>query len=162
MKKFFYCITTIFAIAFIMSSCQDSFGTQNFVFVVETETENDSYKIEYVKRYVNGKEREKVQIDTVGKIFYTHVEIQHSTTGQNIEYLPIIIKRENGNGTIKFSVVEFNGLESPSFEELPESLKKLNNTLSEEDLDWVHKNATYSETLQPTETEKEILINSIL
>ncbi len=153
-------LTTIILITF--SACQDKFGEQSFVIVVEAENENDAYKIEYVKRYVNGKERQTAQIDTLGKIFYDHININHTSIGQNLEYLPITIKRVNGNGRITFSIIEFNRFKSLTFDDLPENLKKNGNTLSWEDLNWVYENAAYRVFLQPTEDEKEILVNSTL
>ena len=160
MKKLCLYVIAFFSILCTMISCQDKAGGQSFVFVVETENETDTYKIEYVKHYVNGKKRETAQIDSLGKVFYTHVDINHTSTGQKLEYLPVTIKRVNGDGKIRFSIVEFNRFKSLTFKDLPEPLKTNGNTLSDEDLDWVHENATYSVTLQPNEQEKEILIKS--
>jgi hypothetical protein len=58
--------------------------------------------------------------------------------------------------------VEFNRFKSLTFKDLPEQLKTNGNTLSDEDLDWVHENAAYGVTLQPAEEEKEVLINTHL
>ena len=160
MKKLFFYSIILFSILCTMISCQDKAGGQSFVFVIETENETDAYKIEYVKHYVNGKDRENAQIDTLGKIFYTHIDISHTSTGQKLEYLPVTIKRLNGDGKIRFSIVEFNRFKSLTFKDLPEPLKTNGNTLSDEDLDWVHENTAYSVTLQPNEQEKEILIKS--
>jgi hypothetical protein len=115
-----------------------------------------------VKRYVNGKERENRQIDTLGRVFYTHIDIVHTSNGQELEYLPVTIKRIDGDGKIRFSIVEFNRFKSLTFKDLPEQLKTNGNTLSDEDLDWVHENAAYGVTLQPAEEEKEVLINTHL
>ncbi len=162
MKKLFFYTIVLFSAVFMMSSCQDSSGGELFVFVVETENESDAYKIEYVKHYVNGKERNTAQIDTLGKVFYTHIDISHTSTGQKIEYLPVTIKRVNGDGKIRFSIVEFNRFKSLTFKDLPEALKTNDNILSDEDLDWVHENAAYSVILQPAEAEREVLINTLL
>ena len=162
MKKLFFYTIVLFSAVFMMSSCQDSSGGELFVIVVETENESDAYKIEYVKHYVNGKERNTAQIDTLGEVFYTHIDISHTSTGQKIEYLPITIKRVNGDGKIRFSIVEFNRFKSLTFKDLPEALKTNGNILSDEDLDWVHENAAYSVILQPAEQEREVLINTRL
>ena len=162
MKKIIFYSIMLFSAVFMMSSCQDSSGGELFVFVVETENESDAYKIEYVKHYVNGKERNTAQIDTLGKVFYTHIDISHTSTGQKIEYLPVTIKRVNGDGKIRFSIVEFNRFKSLTFKDLPEALKTNDNILSDEDLDWVHENAAYSVILQPAEAEREVLINTYL
>ena len=162
MKKLFFYFIAFCCIILIMSSCQDSFSAQSFVFVIETDNEDDTYEIEYVKLYVNGKERETVQIDTLGKVFYTFTDIAHNRVGQRLEFLPVIIKRIKGNGKIRFSIVEYNRPMTLPYADLPENIKKRNNILSDEDLDWVHENAAYSVILQPTEKEKEILINSII
>ena len=162
MKKLFFYTIVLFNAIFMMSSCQDSYDDQTFVLVVETENENDTYKIEYISHYVNAKERSTAQIDTLGKIFYTSIRIGHASTGQRIEYTPITIKRVDGNGKIKLSIIEFNNSKTLTFKDLPESLQTSNNTISNEDLDWVHENATYSVILQPAEQEKEILIKTYL
>ena len=162
MKNLFFYSIVLFSVLCTMISCQDTSGGESFVFVVETENESDAYKIEYVKRYVNGKERNTAQIDTLGKVFYTHIDISHTSTGQRIEYLPVTIKRVNGDGKIRFSIVEFNRFKSLTFKDLPEALKTNDNILSDEDLDWVHENAAYSVILQPAEEEKEVLINTHL
>lgn len=160
MKKLFFYSIALLCVIFMMSSCQDTSGSETLVLVVETENENDTYEIEYVKYYVNGKERENAQINTLGKIFYAHIEISHTSTGQKLEYLPITIKRVNGDGSIRLSIVEFNHLKSLTFKDLPDALKTNDNILSDEDLDWVHENAAYSVILQPEEQEKEVLIKS--
>ena len=160
MKKLFFYSIALLCVIFTMSSCQDTSGNEPFILVVEAENENDAYKIEYVKRYVNGKERESAQIDTLGKVFYTHIQISHTSTGQKLENLPISIKRANGNGEIRFSIIEFHRFNSLTFNNLPKSLKTNDNILSNEDLDWVHENAAYKVTLQPNEQEKEILIKT--
>lgn len=160
MKKLFFYSIMLFSVLCTMISCQDTTSAKSFVFVVEADNENDAYSIEYVKRYVNGKERENRQIDTLGRVFYTHIDIMHTSNGQELEYLPVTIKRIDGNGKIKFSIVEFNRFKSLPFKDLPEQLKTNGNTLSDEDLDWVHENAAYSVTLQPNEQENEILIKT--
>lgn len=162
MKKLFFYTIVLFSVIFMMSSCQDSYGEENFVLVVEAENESDAYKIEYVKLYVTGKEKNTAQIDTLGKIFYTRINIGHTSTGQKLEYLPVTIKRVNGDGKIRFSIVEFNRFKSLTFNDLPKALKTNDNILSDEDLDWVHENAAYSVILQPAEKEKEILIKTYL
>ncbi len=162
MKKLFFYFIAFCCIILIMPSCQDSFGSQSFVFVIETDNEDDTYEIEYVKLYVNGKERETVQIDTLGKVFYTFTDIAHNRVGQRLEFLPVIIKRIKGNGKIRFSIIEFNRFKSLTFNDLPKALKTNDNILSDEDLDWVHENAAYSVILQPAEKEKEVLIKSII
>ena len=162
MKKLFFYTIVLFNAIFMMSSCQDSYDDQTFVLVIETENENDTYKIEYISSYINGKERTTTQIDTLGKIFYTTIRIGHTSTGQRIEYTPITIKRVDGNGEIKLSIIEFNNSKTLTFKDLPESLQTSNNTLSNEDLDWVHNNSAYSILLQPLEKEKEILIKTYL
>lgn len=161
MKKLFFYFIAFCCITLIIPSCQDSFGSQFFVFVVETDNENDTYEIEYVKLYVNGKERERAQINTSGEVFYTFVGIDHSRVGQRLDFLPVTIKRINGTGAVQFSIIEFNRPTMLPYVNLPENIKK-RNILSDKDLDWVHKNATYSVILQPTEKEKEVLIKSII
>ena len=161
MKKLSFYVVSLICIIFAVSSCQNLIsGSQMFVFVVETENENDAYQIEYVRSYQNGKERFTTQIDTVGKIFYTHAEISHGSTGKKLDYLPVTIRKTNTNGIMKFYIIEYNRFKTLRYEDLPKSLKKSNNVLTEEDLQWIHENATYRVTLQPAENEKEVLLDS--
>ena len=61
---------------------------------------------------------------------------------------------------MKFYIIEYNRFKTLRYEDLPKSLKKSNNVLTEEDLQWIHENATYRVTLQPAENEKEVLLDS--
>ena len=161
MKKLFFYTIVLFNAIFMMSSCQDSYADQTFMLVVETEKDDNAY-IEYISSYVNGKDRTTTQTDSLGGISYTTIRIGHTSTGQRIEYTPITIKRVDGDGEIKLSIIEFNNSKTLTFKDLPESLQTSNNTLSNEDLDWVHNNSAYSILLQPLEKEKEILIKTYL
>lgn len=108
---------------------------RHYVAVVEAESENVKFTLEYVDE-INKKKAEYTTVSGSGKIFYEviYIDIFYSGNQEPLDVISFELNRNEGTGDIKMYVVDYDRIPFAA------NIEKGDYALTEDDMKWIRGN----------------------